>query len=205
MEQDNSPPYQELERMAREAEPYVLSQRGRLFAEAQEEYERDVQGFRFRCNIWGDWLELSIARLANRKGSSRVSHPQSHSAAVNLKQIQVIEYYKGRLPDTSGEVGYEYGQTSKDCKHYTWKVEPRLPEIPNSRPLFRSSDTTKLSGPRYGLWGQLSLLQFTTPNFVSPASDDVIRFHGIDAEIYVPANMGEKAYKEILAAKDQLS
>jgi hypothetical protein len=192
-------PQQQLENTAKDKECCVLTERSHRFDEAEAEYKRDCEGFRFKCNRWGDWLEISIARLSNNNHW----YDTHHSSAINLKQVNSIQLVEGSKPDMRGVVTYKGTSTRDDNKELVWKVEPQYPDIPAGRPLFAPDISNVNSLSNYGYWSGEVRISFNTPNFPRPAEDDKIFFHGV-GKIFTPAGIGAKVYKQILTAKDKL-
>src|SRR5436309_3087604 len=91
-ERDEKEVHAELERKAKVAEPDALAQKDKLFADAKAEHDRDVTGFHFKCSRWGEWLELSTARMAN---PAKASYPQRYSTSLNLDLVTAVRLQQG--------------------------------------------------------------------------------------------------------------
>lgn len=202
------------------AESKALAEAPKLLAQMQDEHAKDVAAYKFKVSRWGDWLEISLARLGNK------AKLQKFSTSINLKLVTTVHLAEGHGPDEDGELRYDAttrsdarpdtssGMTwSSNCDPWElpqpgqgrhWEIIPDTPTAP-SREMFyeisqRDEGGTIYSmgyGNRCGYYG----VQKTTTHYPRFAADDVIHFDGI-AILYAPAGLGEKVYREILAAKD---
>lgn len=210
-----------LEALAKEASVDVLAKKDKLMADAVAEHDADVASYHYRISRWGDWLEVSIAR-----GDADKAKPaQKVSTSINLGLVTTVRLEPGHGPDLEGEVSYradydrdkpnptglggsfvycnEYYESDDPPAGYHWKVYPLLPEAPY-RALFHENEKAGAmafnGGGAFGC-GYGFIAGGSTKNMPRFAQDDVIHFDGI-AEMYVPAGLGEKVYREILNAKD---
>ncbi|WP_422923192.1 hypothetical protein [Singulisphaera sp. PoT] len=216
-----------LERLAREAEPEGLAKRDELFEQAQAEHAKDVAGFKFECKRWGDFLNVSTARLGNpREPKNRffyVEKPEQHySTSVNLNLVTAIRLIEGHVPDMQGELGYAYNLVSDNTHGGTtiggtgfgnylapsghhWKVFPQFPRIPYSRPLFQMAKPEERDPENTIYMSDHSYSNiYTTNAYPRPAHDDVILFEGLNARLFVPAGKGQAVYEAILGATDKV-
>lgn len=213
----------QLQKLAEAAEPDVLAKKGKILADVQAEHAKDVEAYRFKVSRWGEWLEMSIARKA--RDSEKM---EKFSTSINLGLVTTVRLEGGHGPDEEGELNYyasleesKKPEPTKDdhsgvtfssgpCygyelepapKGYRWKVAPDLPTVPY-RLLFQE---IKQEASQFGGFGYCSGavgVAFETGHFPRFAQDDVIYFDGI-AQLYAPAGLGEKVYRQILAAKDE--
>lgn len=216
-----------LETLARDAEPMALAKRDELLAAARLEHERDVAGFRFECARWGDFLNLSIARLGNptepKEHFFYVERPeQKYSTAINLRHANTVRLILGNLPDTEGELTYGYWlphDKMDGCgtlggtgfgnylppKGSHWEAAPNLPHIPYSRPLF------EIRAPKVAEHNVIDLsasnyrIKFTTQNYTRAAHDDRIFFESLNATLFAPAGCGESVYRQVLTARETIA
>lgn len=184
----------QLNALAKAAEPTGI-EREQLFAASKHAHELDVLGFSFKCVRWDSWLQLFIARKANKPRSGTVEPTKSYATALNLLTLQTMTLEKGHEPDLLGEIGY-YAKFYKDST----EVFPSLPWLPDYREMFRNYQ------PGYILdsYGRMSEPPtYRTANFVRHAVDDQIHFGGIGCTLHTPAGMGEAVYQKILEARDE--
>jgi hypothetical protein len=209
----------EVERQAKAAEPSALAEQAKIAEAARASYERDIAGYEFHAARWGDWLEISIARVAGDPKEKK----QKFSISINLQLVTTIHLDPGHPPDTDGEVSYravevaDKGNESNGglgwlcggihygippaSKGYHWKVEPEFPSAPSFFTIFQETPK-EATAVAYGGWcGYPFMAKFSTKPFPRFAEDDVIRFDGI-AILNTPAGLGEKVYRQILAAKE---
>jgi hypothetical protein len=203
------------EALAKEAEPAVIAQRAAFLEAALAEHARDCEGFRFSSVRWGDFLHISVARLANQPSEYEwETIPKTYATAVNIGAIKLISLVEGHAPDDKGEVFY---QTSTKTPSYTsggmsiplragehYVVEPYLPRVPTSRklsyyypPVVQSSGNGGAGGYWSGVSDNSWSISLKTP-FPRIAEDDQIIFAGAHLTIFTPAGMGAEVYRQLL-------
>lgn len=200
-------------KLAKAAEVEALAKRNAVSADAKAEHDKDVDAYRFKVSRWGDWLEISIARLDGAKLTK-------FTTSVNLQLVTTIHLEAGHDPDEEGIVRYVvhevpdkeqnfemigggpcgFDEWYPASKGYHWKVDPWLPTAPIRSMFYEKTkaDSGFLGGSEF--CGPPPV-QLTTEHFPQFAADDEIHFDGI-AVLYVPAGLGEGVYRKILAAKD---
>jgi hypothetical protein len=213
--------HQLLENLAREAETEALSKCDEYLAAAKEEYERDVAGFRFESTVFGDFLNISIARLGNPTEPKNqfffVETPEPpQSLAINLRNVRAVRLTLGHTPSLEGELSYGYVLKQDDGKgtriggtnfgNYSapigshWEVRPGYPYIPYSRPLVYIEKPKEKHEHCIDLSAYDYSIKFTTKNYAAAAKDDTIYFEGARITLYVPAGKGKEVHDQILAA-----
>lgn len=204
-----------LERLAQEQEQVALQKKDALLADAWAEYKRDLAGLEFKCESWGSFLTIFIARRGNPEPEEEPyvwTEPKEFSTALNLKNCRVVELSKGHVPDCLGQLSYLYcikeGSSSWGSNHMgnaplkegqKWVVWPKWPYVPRGRKLFYLAEPEKDRG-EYVNFDTSYFIRHRTHNYVRPAKDDEIIFRGLGATIYVPAGKGVDVYKQILTA-----
>jgi hypothetical protein len=193
--------HQQLERMAKDAEPTALAERDQLLALAQAEYEDDFSGFRFKCSRWGNWLQISISRLANSNSPYYWPiHGKHLVTSINLELLRIIRFEEGHIPDLAGELNYVEWHREGNIT-----VRPNLPLIPNSRPMFQKVPESREEKEAVMMGGYYSYdyrIEFTTKDFVRVAEDDRIIFEGIGT-LFTPAKRGADVYRALMDAKNE--
>lgn len=128
----------------------VFAKEKELKQQFAEEYQKDFDGFAFKCQRWGEFLSLQIKRV-----------DRYHATAINLPLVKDIQLTEGRAPDNDGVLEYFAGpirNEDKDGGHtyynfysgyesdgkllvikkgWMWKVFPQYPYLPSERPLFK--------------------------------------------------------------------
>lgn len=195
---DNKTSKELLEALAKTKESEVLAGKENLIAEFQEEYQKDVSSFRFKCSRWGDWLEISTARRGN-PSQTGFEYVKSYSTAVNLTKLLCLRLETGHTPDTGGKVSYTYSEYLDGKIEIQSKYDSR----PWERPLFGLAETPDFS-IMFGGYNTGSRIDRITLDFPRPAEDDRICFDGIGATLFTPSRLGEGVYRQIIEAKDDL-
>ena len=213
-----------LERSAKLVEDEALAKADAIFAEATEEHNRQVAGYRFKCSVEGRFLLLSAVREGNpteKKEWFFYDEVPIHdySTALNLSGIGAIRLDSGHAPDRQGILNYAAALENDDpaviggtCggmgwgnflppQGQHWVARARYPNVPYSRPLFimvapQCQDDRNV----IDLSASDYRIKHTTPNYVRPAEDDRVVFEGLHATLYVPAGLGAGVYAEILRA-----
>lgn len=213
----------QVEKLAVAEEAAAKSEAPKYLAKAQEENAADRAAYKFKVARWGDWLEVSIARLDYEKKIDK------YSTSINLQLVTTIHLESGHGPDSEGVLDYklfEADDVSKDndrigesgCdngyldpprKGYHWKIVPQYP-TPENHHMFEETPqqnaNTIMMSQNWGggviYCGAGISVSYRTEHFPRYSEDDVIRFDGI-AVLYVPAGKGEEVYRQILGAKDQ--
>lgn len=190
--------------LARQAEPEVLKEVGKTLSEYRETYAKDKAAYQFKVSRWGHWLELSFARVQGDK-------LQKYSTSVNLDLVTTVHLVEGRPPDEKGTIYYSvYYQGSSGGSISGWgsytvpagyklAVRPEPIPYPSYTKIFEETKQGDLA--QWG-WNQGNYATYKTENYPRSAEDDQIYLDGI-AVIYCPAGLGEKVYREILAAQDK--
>lgn len=204
----------ELEKLAKQAEITALSKKQELFDAAKAEYEKDFAGFQFKCEMWGKFLTVFIARMGNSEKANIWGqfYEMTFSTALNLDQVKAIRLVSGHVPDMEGELAYGFNMVSEHGtilggtgfgnslhKNYYWEVKPCFYGIPDSRPLFILNANQQQSGRFYQNDGSYNI-SLKTKEYVRCAKDDEIIFDGLGATIFVPCGHGEEVLHKILVA-----
>lgn len=208
-EDDTEVIHVQLEAMAKVAEAKALARKDAIFAEAKVSHDKDVSGFAFKCSRWGEWLEISTARLGNERD-------KRFSTALNLNLVTNVTLVRGHVPDLEGEVEYYVFTQGDDGtgsisgsgidgnepapRGFHYVVLNREPYIPTDRPLFYITPKPD-NNYAWQMGNQMYQIRLKTPHYPRPAEDDQIKLTGIDATLYTPAGQGERVYREILNAK----
>ncbi len=111
--------YAHLEKLAFAQQEVMLSQKSGLLEAAIAEHKRDCDGYKFKCERWGNFLNVSISRMANPGGEYCV--PKHWSGALNLDLIGAVTFVEGHAPDCEGEVTYRDG---RGIAHATFAATP---------------------------------------------------------------------------------
>jgi hypothetical protein len=191
-----------LELKAKAAESSTYCKGNELYCQAVAEYEKDKVGYMFECSRFGQWLQVSIARLNNTPKVSRYGYDTVYSASLNLDQVKTIRLVIGYVPDRNGTLRYTHSTMIVDGARVT-TVEPDYPRIPRGRPLFHLEPKSDPSLHNYYA-GYEYRIKYITENFTRLAEDDQILFEDLGAHIYAPALMGQAVYDQILQVRDKL-
>lgn len=172
------------------AEIVVLAKKQRYLEDTVKEHETQFKSFKFECSLWGQFLNLSIARDMGQTGS--LEPVVYYSMAINLMNVKAINFFPGHGPDLNWTVKY-YVNYNHNPKNIT--VIEQLESLPYR---YIINDTSKGGHNNNGYHSDL-FAKRTTPNFPRYAADDRIVFFGTDLELHVPFGRGQEVFKKIMA------
>lgn len=196
--------YAHIEKLASDRQAELLAKKDEEFALMVKLHNEDVAGYKFKCERWGNFLSLSIARLANPIPHDDYDKerfwPQHYSGALNLDLIRRIEFREGRPPDTARTIYYSF------YKDPHGEIILYGSDSPANKggPIIRAISPDHPAGANFSrglLIGEKPYaIKIKTPDMPRPALDDEIRLIGIDTMLHAPAGMGAEIYKQLLLA-----
>lgn len=116
----------------------LLAKQPERFAEFQADHDKDKRLYEFRCERYGDFLAVFVARsepLADSvDGRGEWWSPPSHKicATLNLGTSRKIELREGRAPDCQATVEFYMSSQPVDGK-WTYVARPELPSVIQKR------------------------------------------------------------------------
>lgn len=219
---------EEILNLVKEEEEKALLKKDEFLLAFQQEYEKDKAGFEFKCERWGAFLTLFIARRANKDRTGYFYFEDymigpgltEYSTSINIKNSDAITLHKGHPPDCKGTLWYSLLVRSDDMKSltsyygkgeyrppqgYHHEISPIYPTLNRSYNTFRIIPAPKDQPERHGGWHHGNNgFDFKTENYPQSAKDDEIYFTGIRATLFVPHGFGEEVLSKILLATEGL-
>lgn len=198
--------YAHIEKLALDEQTKLLANKDEKWAQMLAEFEKDKKGYKFQCARWGNFLNLSIARLGNAEPSSENTwwqpHPRYYSGSLNLDLIKEISFTEGSEPALDFTVTYRHSvnHTTDGDKD---NIYSNAQAVKTSSPMINFEPEPSKNGSGMGnslYYGQNEpyKTKLTTPDYPRQAEDDKIIFRGVGATLYAPAGMGSDLYKRIL-------
>lgn len=184
-------------RLKKEAE--ILAEVPAKLAEYKKDYDEQVAGFKFKCQRWGQFLNVYVAF-----GESE------YETSLNMGNVKRIDLIDGHEVDASGEVYYYVSEClnsekgNRDLSFINKRFANRYYQITGlGLPQFETKECSIKSS--YDPWG-CGISNGVLPNKTSGAAryfkNDKISFNGIDYDLEVPFGLGRDIRDKIIKAKD---
>lgn len=193
-----------LEQSARDQTQAIRIAQPERLALFKTAYDAQVSGYAFSCKRFGDFLSVFITYVP-APGKLSVKF----STTINLATSREISLTEGSVPKMDGVCSF----TEYWCNFYGNGIKEVKPTMMNLEESFSAFELADEKGQYYTdhvrAWASMQWSGFagyyrysikhTIPDCAVPANPDRIRFTGPDAQLYIPAGLGQGVYDAILA------
>lgn len=183
-------------RLKKEAK--ILAEVPAKLAEYKKDYDEQVAGFKFKCQRWGQFLNVYVAFGKNE-----------YETSINMGNVERIDLIDGHGVDALGKIFYYVIEANSDEKgnRDLSFINARCPNRHVYGLGMTQFDTKeciiKSSYDSYGfVMSEYELLKKRTLGIHRSSKNDRISFNGIDYNLEVPFGLGRDIRDKIIKAKD---